>query len=56
MDKRGQVPVVSAYIYIYTQGIQRVVTKMINRQWEPFVKFNLPSEQIASDVSSSSTT
>ena len=35
-----------------TQGIQRVVTKMINRHWEPFVKFNLSSEQIASDVSS----
>ena len=38
-----------------TQGIQRVVTKMINRHWEPFVKFNLSSEQIPSDVSSSST-
>ena len=39
-----------------TQSIQRVVIKMINRHWEPFVKFNLSSEKIASDVSSSSTT
>ena len=39
-----------------TEGIQRVLTKMINRHWEPFVKFNLSSEKIASDVSSSSTT
>ena len=38
-----------------TEGIQRVLTKMINRHWEPFVKFNLSSEKIASDVSSSST-
>ena len=38
-----------------TQGIQRVVIKMINRHWEPFVKFNLSSEKIASDISSSST-
>ena len=38
-----------------TQDIQRVVYKMINRHWEPFVKFNLSSEKIASDISSSST-
>ena len=38
-----------------TQDIQLVVYKMINRHWEPFVKFNLSSEKIASDVSSSST-
>ena len=38
-----------------TEGIQRVLTKMFNRHWEPFVKFNLSSEKIASDVSSSST-
>ena len=38
-----------------TEEIQRVLTKMINRHWEPFAKFDLSSEKIASDVSSSST-
>ena len=38
-----------------TEGIQRVLTKMINQHWEYFVKFNLSSEKIASDISSSST-
>ena len=38
-----------------TEGIQRVLSKMIHRHWEPFVKFNLSSEKIASDISSSST-
>ena len=38
-----------------TEGIQRVLTKMINRHWEPFAKFDLSSEKIASDVSFSST-
>ena len=38
-----------------TEGIQRALTKMINRHWEPFAKFDLSSEKIASDVSSSST-
>ena len=38
-----------------TEGIQRVLTKMINRHLEPFAKFDLSSEEIASDVSSSST-
>ena len=28
-----------------TEGIQRVLTKMINRHWESFVKFNLSSEK-----------
>ena len=37
------------------EGIQRVLTKMINRHWGPFAKFDLSSEKIASDASSSST-
>ena len=28
-----------------TEGIQRVITKMINQHWEPFVKFDLFSEK-----------
>ena len=28
-----------------TEGIQPVLSKMINRHWEPFVKFDLSSEK-----------
>ena len=35
-----------------TAGIKKVVTKMMCRHWQPFEKFDLPLEQIASDISS----
>ena len=35
-----------------TLGIKKVVTKMMCRHWQPFEKFDLPLEQIASDISS----
>ena len=35
-----------------TQGIQRVLSKMLNRHWKPFEKFGVSSEQIALDISS----
>ena len=37
-----------------THGLQRVLTKMLNRHWKPFEKFNVSLEQIALDISSSS--
>ena len=36
-----------------THGLQRVLTKMLNRHWKPFEKFNVSLEQIALDISSS---
>ena len=36
-----------------TYGLQRVLTKMLNRHWKPFEKFNVSLEQIALDISSS---
>ena len=33
-------------------GIKKVVTKMMCRHWQPFKTFDLPLEQIASDISS----
>ena len=33
-------------------GIKKVVIKMMCRHWQPFDKFDLPLEQIASDISS----
>ena len=35
-----------------TQGIQRVLSKMLNRHWKPFEKFGVSLEQIALDISS----
>ena len=35
-----------------TVGIKKVVTKMMFRHWQPFQKFDLTLEQIASDISS----
>jgi len=34
----------------YTHGLQRVLTKMLNRHWKPFEKFNVSLEQIALDI------
>ena len=34
-----------------TLGIKKVVTKMMCRHWQPFEKFDLPLERIASDIS-----
>ena len=36
-----------------TQGIQRVITKMIGRHLKPFEKYGIAAEQIAIDISSS---
>ena len=36
-----------------THGLQRVLTKMLNRHWKLFEKFNVSLEQIALDISSS---
>ena len=36
----------------YTQGIQHVLSKMLNRHWKPFEKFGVSLEQIALDISS----
>ena len=36
-----------------TQGIQRVITKMIGRNLKPFEKYGIAAEQIAIDISSS---
>ena len=33
-------------------GIKKVVTKMMCRHWQPFEKFDIPLEQITSDISS----
>ena len=33
-------------------GIKKVVTKMMCRHWQPFEKFDIPLEQIASDIAS----
>ena len=33
-----------------TVGIKKVVTKMMCRHWQPFEKFDLSLEQIASDI------
>ena len=38
-----------------TQGIQRVIAKMIGRHLKPFEKYGIAAEQIAIDISSSST-
>ena len=35
-----------------TIGLNRIVKKMMGRHWEPFIKFDLPVEHIASDISS----
>ena len=35
-----------------TQGLQRVLNKMLNRHWKPFEKFGVSLEQIALDISS----
>ena len=35
-----------------TLGINKIVTKMMCRHWQPFEKFGLSVEQIASDISS----
>ena len=35
-----------------TQGIDKFVSKMIHRHWDPFRKFDLSAETIASNVSS----
>ena len=34
-----------------TLGIKKVVTKMMCRHWQSFEKFDIPLEQIASDIS-----
>ena len=31
-------------------GIKKVVTKMMCKHWQPFEKFDIPFEQIASDI------
>ena len=36
-----------------TQGIQRVITKMIGRHWKPFEKYRIAAKQIAMEISSS---
>ena len=36
-----------------TQGIQRVIAKMIGRHLKPFDKYGIAAEQIAIDISSS---
>ena len=36
-----------------TQGIQRVIAKMIGRHLKPFEKYGIAAEQIAIDISSS---
>ena len=33
-------------------GTKRVLLKMMSRHWQPFEKFRLPIDQIASDISS----
>ena len=35
-----------------TQGINKFVSKMMHRHWDPFRKFDLSAETIASNVSS----
>ena len=35
-----------------TQGISKFVSKMMHRHWDPFQKFDLSAEKIASNVSS----
>ena len=35
-----------------TQGINKFVSKMMHRHWDPFRKFDFSAEKIASDVSS----
>jgi hypothetical protein len=35
-----------------TLGINKIVTKMMCSHWQPFAKFGLSDEKIASDISS----